>query len=65
MPARSPGELAAAWIRVLMMDERSCTSLREAARRRVEANYRLAAIASQYNDLYFEVLASRSTDGRN
>jgi glycosyltransferase involved in cell wall biosynthesis len=56
VPSRSPEELAKGWIRVLEMDEKTRDALGQAARRRVETNFNLPAIALRYQNLYVELV---------
>ena len=58
VPSRSPLDLAKGWIHVLEMSEETRGSFAEAARRRVEMNFSLPAIASRYEDLYLEHAAA-------
>ncbi|MGD1072670.1 MAG: glycosyltransferase [Bryobacteraceae bacterium] len=58
--SRSPDELAKGWITVLEMDEKSRSSLQEAARGRVEASFSLPAVAGRYENLYQELVGEHA-----
>jgi glycosyltransferase involved in cell wall biosynthesis len=55
VPPRDSGALACAWQRLLEMGPEHRSLLGQAARRRIEQNYSLRAVVSQYEELYSSV----------
>lgn len=57
VPPKDPGAMAAAWMEFLTMEKKDRDRLGEAGRKRIENNFGLSTIVSQYENVYEKVLA--------
>jgi glycosyltransferase involved in cell wall biosynthesis len=58
---RSPEDLANGWMRVFEMDDQTRGAFGRSARERIEHKFSLPVVASQYEDLYLEVVGAPFT----
>ena len=59
VPPKNPQALAEGWGRLIEMGAEARRKLGIAARKRIQANYSLAAITGQYEDLYYKVATEK------